>query len=411
MKTGMEEEKRNTQKMLGGRYRVLQRLSSRPRLTLYLACRSSSYTTEPLSLVEQRPEERYGPFFAIRELVLSDFPPVLRAQVEAASLEEFASSTLFSLSSRASAGDRLWCEHECLYLALQLDSSPTSSKHLSLPVTLDGLLLDTIGWPHWLNVPRVLEWGIALCRMVARLHHQGVVLGNINPCTILVLTHEDKHRISVGANYTPLLLPCWPPALYYWNGGKRADNKSLTSQMFAAYDYDRAFPLGRSEREDTFAAPEMLYESRAEANECADIYSLGAILYLLLTHYAPTSAACRLQYARDSDVMHTRRDDFLPLPITPSFATPLPATRTSGTRFERRRQQHQRRLLKDPYSIYDDYEQTLDEQGLDLPDPRQFNTHIPPQLADIVMQALELEPDKRFASAFALVEALEEIEL
>lgn len=415
----LEENERQKQTLLNGRYRITKKLTSRPHLTLYLGRRVSQRAIGESQSHNAKLAVQQEPLVAIRELVLSDFSPMIRAQIEAAAVEEFAAPAVFSSSHLPNTGDRIWREDDRIYLVLQLNtpyaasisstlhtSSSTISEAFSEPVTLDRLLLDSSAWPKWLDMRTALEWGIQLCRMVARLHHQGVVLGNLNPCTILVYAREEMSEHE-QAMWSPLLLPCWPPAPCYWQGGS---GKSHTYQMFAAHDYATAFPIGRNGREDAFTSPEMLYESRNEVTERADIYSLGAILYLLLTHYAPICAATRAvseQY-NSSSTFDTPRGGMLYQPLTYSISTPAVHLGGTRTRFERRRQTHHSRLSRGASSIYNLYEeQASEEQGLELLDPRMLNSNVSIELAEIVMRALELEPDKRFPSVFTMVEALE----
>ena len=406
-----EQEKQGEQGqiLLNGRYRITQRLAFRPHVTLYLGKRLPQRTSRTMQAHGSRVSHQQESLVAIRELVLSDFSPITRTQIEAAAVEEFASPTVFNSSHLPRSGDRAWRENDCLYLSLQLDNpfatSTPSRMYPSEPVTLDKMLLDFRAWPTWLNVQVAVAWGIQLCRMVARLHHQGVVLGNLNPNTIVVYPHEDSfapERIV----WEPLLLPCWPPAPCYWEGG-RSENQ--TYRMIVAHDYATAFPIGRSGSDDAFAAPEMLHESRSEVTERADIYSLGAILYLLLTHYAPVCAAARVaseQYIYSS-TFDMPRGTTLVHPPTYSISTPTVRVGGVQTRFARRRKMHQGRFISSVYSVYE--EQSGEEQGLELLDPCTLNSNIPAELAEIVGRALELEPEKRFSSVFAMVEALEAV--
>ncbi len=111
---------------------------------------------------------------------------------------------------------------------------------------------------------------------------------------------------------------------------------------------------------NVFAAPELLH---GVADERSDVYSLGALFYLLLTHFAPIAPAIRQRAS---------------MPI-------LKGQRGGSTMVQER------------------------VEGLELIPPRFLNESIPPLLEQIVLRALELEPEKRYPSAFALVEALEAI--
>jgi serine/threonine protein kinase len=210
-------------------------------------------------------------------------------------------------------------------------------------------------WPNWLDMQVAVAWAIQLCRVVARLHRQGTILVDLEPSMILI----DE---SGKAAWSPLLLVSWPPSPCFWPGispdlssgereyrvkvGDRAvvgDRAEASSAPTNAEDY---FPLAFPPLESAFAAPELLsgfYDERA------DVYALGAMLYLLLTGYAPVSAMRRLLHA-DNHV-----------------------------------------------------------DGLELVSPRFFRPQMPTILEEIVFHALALEPDERYPSVFALIEALEEV--
>ena len=117
-------------------------------------------------------------------------------------------------------------------------------------------------------------------------------------------------------------------------------------------------PIAENPVDSVFVAPEML---RGLADERSDVYSLGAILYLLLTHFAPVAPIRRLQ-------AHGAVDR---------------SSRGGSTLIQER------------------------TEGLELIPLRFLNEGISPLVEQIVLRALELEPAKRYQSAFAFVEALE----
>ena len=336
--------------LLEGRYRIIQRLSQRPRLNLYLGRR----LLLPSSEVMEQKIFPYEPLVAIRELRLTGLSPHIRTQIEHAAFEEFVLPTVFGSPRLPTEGDRVWIEDERHYLVLQL-----SDGSYCLPTTLDTLLLDHLVWPSWLDTEVALNWGIQLCRLVARLHHQGVVLGNLTPATILV---DGEGR----AAWSPLLLPFWPPAPCYW--------KTLEDARPVAHLYARTFPIAESYIDNVFAAAETL---RGVCDERSDVYSLGAILYLLLTHYAPV-AAMRRMYAMQENVM-------------------LVGSRERTHSLSYRYQEY-------PGSA----RETESIDGLELIAPRRLNKQIPSALERVVVRALELEPARRYQSVFAMVETLEE---
>lgn len=335
--------------ILEGRYRIIHCLAQRPRLNLYLGRRLSldRQLSSFLNDLPNQHEQVYEPLVAIRELVLTGLPSQTRALIEAAAFEEFVAPSVFGSSHLPTAGDRVWIEDERHYLVMQLSDAKTPLYDFVTP--LDALLLAQVTWPEWIDETTALHWATQLCRMVARLHHQGIVLGNLTPTSILVDGKEN-------AAWSPVLLPSWPPASSYWN----------TPDINVPMLYTHTFPIVEKPIDSVFAAPELLH---GVADERSDVYSLGAILYLLLTHFAPI-APIRRQQAQSERRM----------------SVSVGRGSHSGT------------LLQEQI------------EGLELIPLRFLNENISPLVEQIVLRALELEPAKRYPSAFAFVEALEAIE-
>jgi len=334
---------KNETVILEGRYRIIRCLAQRPRLNLYLGRRLPSVaeqSSSPWSDTDNQVEQNYEPLVAIRELVLTELAPHIRTLVEAAAFEEFVLPSVFGSSHLPTAGDRVWIEGERHYLVMQVsDAKMPRYEHAT---TLDALLLANATWPTWIHEEVAVEWVIQLSRMVARLHHQGTILGNITPASILVDGQQKT-------DWSPIMLPSWPPAPFYWK----------TTAIDVPLIYAEVFPIAESSEESVFTAPELLHGS---ADERSDVYALGAILYLLLTHFAPI-ASIRRQRAY--------------IPISPR-------QRTSTLVQER-------------------------VDGLELIPLRFLNENVSPLIEAVVLRALELEPTKRYPTAFALVEALEAI--
>ncbi len=337
--------------ILDSRYRIVQLLYKRPRLHLYLARRLSP---EPSSEEEEPEQEAQEPLVAIRELILTSLPPLVREQIEKAAFEEFVSPIVPGPSKLSTDGDRAWTKEERHYLVMQLHDK--KSGLYADVITLDELLLGHREWPTWLNEEIALSWGARLCRIVARLQRVGIVLGDLDLSTILVSS-------SGASSWAPILLASWPPPPQFWQ--PEAANADVIQQQ------RQIFPIAKVARWNAFSAPEML---NGVCDERSDVYSLGAILYLLLTHYAPVAAVHRLQVTPE---------------MKPSEEEDRSATQTSI----------ESHLASD------------NRDSLELILPRLLYHHIPATLEQILVRALELDPDLRYPSVFALVEALEAAEL
>ncbi|MEO8970807.1 MAG: hypothetical protein ABI406_04305 [Ktedonobacteraceae bacterium] len=318
--------------ILDDQYRLLELLHQRPRVNLYLGRRL------PRTAITKQQLETQESLVVIRELVLLGLPQQLQKQVEQAAFEEFVSPAMFGSLRLPGAGDRVRVEGERHYLVMQLrgahggkngkDGSSRGKEWPTVAVTLTELLLNRRQWPLWLDMETGLNWGVQLCRIVARLHRLGLVAGDLDPNTVLV----DENG---PAEWPPVLLVSWPPAPQFWC--------ESSTQSDVITPWLQIFPIATTLSTSAFAAPETL---EGKCDERSDVYSLGAILYLLLTRYAPIAAQQR---------QHT--------------------------------------------------------EGIELIPPRLFNAQIPVPLEHVLLCALALEPEERYVTVFALIEALERIDL
>lgn len=321
--------------ILGGQYRVLQLLHQRPRVNLYLGKRLGGWENATVQ------NDAHEVFVAIRELVLTGLAPQTCVEIEQAAFEEFVSPLVLSSPRLPGAIDFVRVEGERHYLVMQLNGCQSEHSAFSTQhVTLAKLLLSWRQWPVWVDVETSLSWGAQLCRIIARLHRSGVVLGDLDPTTVVVDGEGISDRI-------PVLLVSWPPAPQFW------PHDTITS----IERYRQLFPFAQASVANAFVAPEALL---GDYDACSDVYSLGAILYLLLTRYAPISAALRL-------------------------------------------------------GLVNDVGDAGDAEDADAPDsialipPQRLNKRITGTLSEILLRALAIDPEQRYATMFELAEAIEAV--
>lgn len=337
-----------------GRYRLLQLLYARPRVHVYLARRLSNLP----GMKSAAPS-----LVAIREIVLDGLAQDVRRNVVRSAFEEFAAPQLFGTPHLVGVGDYLYVEEGRHYLVMQ--PRPARSRTMAFAQPLSEILSNQPQGNAWPNLPGALFLATRLCQTVARLHGTKTFLGELTPELVLV----DRFGSS---SWSPLLLASWPPAPSFWP----EDMSQETLQSYA-----RTFPPVVSAttavgNERPFAAPESFTGC---CDERSDVYALGALLYLLLTGSAPMPASSRQRAASAQNARNARKE-----------------------------RHTARRGRKNNSTARPDQQP---EQSSALTPPRQLNARISPLLEQILLRALDLDPQQRFASAQDLAEALESMHL
>src|SRR5947209_15831611 len=149
------------------------------------------------------------------------------------------------------------------FAILTREQNGESQTHPRLQ-TLQELLQSGIGVP---DERLALAWTYRLCRAVAQLHSHQIILGDLDPQAIIV--SESSYSAL------PALMVSWLPP-------------SVRALLPSTSTFTDLLP---------YSAPETL-EGNIEPR--SDIYSLGALLYLLLTGQAPIDATQRTQQSLHS---------------------------------------------------------------------------------------------------------------
>ena len=154
---------------------------------------------------------------------------------------------------------------------------PTHLPHLH---TLQDVLQSGIGLP---STQTALAWLEQLCIALAHLHRQHIIPGDLDPQTLILGNENYNGNLE-------LMVSWLPPAIRE----KLPDTSTVSNSS-------------------NYSAPEVFL---GKLEPCSDVYSLGAILYILLTGTPPDEATARMhrRLRAPSEInprIHSTLDDFV----------------------------------------------------------------------------------------------------
>ena len=232
------------------RYRIKTLVRRYPHTNLYFALDNS-----------QSQEGGQARMVAMRDIDIAGLEKETREQAMLLAQQEYDCLRRWNLPHTLACIDlRVFQGHLFLISGLpstaQEAAGNTSQQRL---YTLQDFLQSGLGLPR---EARTLEWTRNLCQAVERLHRHHIVLGDLDPYTVVL----DKN----SAQAEPRLMVFW-----LW-----PEIKKLLPQPLPT----------ASPQVSYFKAPEAL---TGKAGVRSDIYSLGALLYLLLTGTPPDESTLR----------------------------------------------------------------------------------------------------------------------
>ena len=195
-----------------------------------------------------------------------------------------------------------------------------------------------------------LELFIDICRAVQHAHQKGIIHRDLKPSNVLVTMHDDK---------------AVPKVIDF--GIAKAVNQQLTDRtLFTGYQQMLGTPL--------YMSPEQAQMSGIDVDTRSDVYSLGVMLYELLTGTTPF----------DRETMSKANFDDLRRMIREQ-EPPRPSTRVTTLKAEARTTMADRRRV----------------------DQRRVSDELRGELDWIVMKSLEKDRTRRYESASALAADLQ----
>lgn len=232
------------------RYRIKTLVRRYPHTNLYFALDNS-----------QAQEGGQARMVAIRDIEVAGMEKAARDQAVALAQQEYDCLRRWNLPHTLACIDlRVFQGHLFLISALPGSSQATTASNAQQRLyTLQDFLQSGLGLPR---EARTLEWIRNLCQAVERLHRHHIMLGDLDPYTVVL----DKN----SAQAEPRLMAFW-----LWPDiQKLLPQPNLSSVPQVSY----------------FKAPEAL---AGKVGPRSDIYSLGALLYLLLTGTPPDESTLR----------------------------------------------------------------------------------------------------------------------
>lgn len=232
------------------RYRITTLVRRRPYINLYFALDNR----QPLPVGQSR-------MVAIRDIEIANLKKEARAEIVALAQREYDQLRRWRFPHLLTCVDlRIFQGHLFLVSGMppgSQDTSASSARSSSRLYTLQDFLQSGQGLPR---EARTLEWIRNLCQTVESLHRQQIILGDLDPYMVVL----NKN----SATAEPKLMISW----------LHADFQKLLPPKVAAPQVSY------------FSAPEAV---QGNAGVRSDVYSLGALFYLLLTGTPPDESTLR----------------------------------------------------------------------------------------------------------------------
>jgi serine/threonine protein kinase len=232
-----------------GRYRITTLVRRHPQMNLYFA-----------QDTRQAQEPGQARMVAIRDIDITSLGDKERERARELAQQEYDDLRYWHIPHTLACIDLYISQgHLFLVSGLPMPAPTAMAGSTQRLYTLQDFLQSGLGVPR---ETRTLEWMRNLCQAVESLHRHGLVLGDLDPYTVVL----DKN----SAQAEPYLMACWLlPAL----------QEMLVPVMIAPTPHV-----------SYFKAPEAL---AGKAAARSDVYSLGALLYLLLTGTPPDESTLR----------------------------------------------------------------------------------------------------------------------
>ncbi len=301
--------------------------------------------------VTERPGMQVGPYKLLQEIGEGGFGMVYMAEQQ----EPVRRKVAFKIIKPGMDTKQVIARFEAERQALAMMDHPNIAKVLDAGATESGrpfFVMELVkGVPitefcdsNKLSTQDRLELFITVCRAVQHAHQKGVIHRDIKPSNIMVTLHDNK----------PM------PVIIDFGVSKAISHQLTEKTLFTAY--------GQMVGTPAYMSPEQAQMSRMDIDTRSDIYSLGVVLYELLTGGTPLNAS-ELRGTAYAELQRLIREEEAPKPST--------RVSTLGTALAK----------------------VAQDRGTD---PRRLGQFLRGDLDWIVMKALEKEQSRRYDSANGL---------
>jgi WD40 repeat protein/serine/threonine protein kinase len=243
------------------------------------------------SPLSERPGTVIGPYKLLEQIGEGGFAIVFLAEQQVPVCRKVALKVLKPGMDSKQVIARFEAERQALALmdhpniAHILDASTTEQGRPYFVMELvRGVPITEFCDLNHLPVRRRLELFVSVCQAVQHAHHKGVIHRDLKPSNVLVTLHDDKPVVKV----------------IDFGIAKAAGQRLTDKTLFTNFTQMIGTPL--------YMSPEQAQMSALDVDTRSDIYSLGVLLYELLTGTTPFEAE-RLRTAGYDEIRRIIREE------------------------------------------------------------------------------------------------------